>query len=234
MYPLSYEALDRAVTMPGISLIDYPGLVASLIFLRGCNFRCPYCHNGPLLSPGTGIPREGLLKRMQEHRKLADGLVITGGEPTWGEGLADLIKEAKRLGYSVKLDTNGSSPSALEEILRGGWADYVAMDIKHTIKRYSEACGVNVDTDRIKKSVELIKKDAPDYEFRTTWVPGMHKSQDIEKMITDFSLNKSRRFILQKYIRQESLSFPDWEKEKWQLAVQPFEKEDFVFVRGDS
>ena len=233
MSPLSCRFSDRIASLPGISLIDYPGRVAALAFFQGCNFRCPYCHNRSLLKMGKGERDEDVMDRLSKMRGLADALVITGGEPTWGKGLLPFIKMVRDMGYRVKLDTNGSNPDLLEKLLEEGEAEYIAMDLKHTPERYQEACGTSVDLTKIRRSVDLIMKMAPVYEFRTTLVPGLHTAEDVSGIIRSFSMNKSRRYFLQKYIPREGTIFPAWSRKGWEEITAPFRPLHNIEIREE-
>lgn len=233
MCPLSCNFLGRIASPPGISLIDYPGRVAALVFFQGCNFRCPYCHNHSLITAGPGESDEDVFSRLREMRRLADALVITGGEPTWGEGLIPFIEKAAGLGYQVKLDTNGSRPGLLEELLDRSRLAYVAMDLKHTPEKYPEACGVQADLDDIRRSVEIIREKAPAYEFRTTLVPGMHTAEDVSEIIRSFSLGEGTPYFLQKYIPREGTVFPAWGLKEWQEMTAVFRPLAHIGIRED-
>ena len=233
MSPLPCSFSHRIASPPGLSLIDYPGKVAVLVFFRGCNFRCPYCHNHTLLELGEGEDDDAVTAKLLEMKRLADALVVTGGEPTWGEGLLPFIETACDMGYNVKLDTNGSAPDHLEELLGRGLVSYVAMDLKHTPEKYREACGVSVDTGLIRRSAELILKNAPEYEFRTTLVPGMHTADDVAEIIRSFSLEKSRRYVLQQYVPREGTGFPAWTRRDWTEITAPFRGVRHIEIREE-
>jgi len=167
------------------TLVDYPGKIASTIFLAGCNFRCPYCHNVPLLKDTEvlpDIPEAELLLLLKERKKYIDGVCITGGEPTLYPELPELIKKIKALGYQVKLDTNGSNPKMLKELIKKKLIDHIAMDIKGSEDNYAESAGAEVDLERIRESVELIKQGGVKYEFRTTVLPRFFKKEDAVKI----------------------------------------------------
>jgi len=165
------------------SLVDYPGKMAAVIFTPGCNMNCFYCHNRHLLG---NKPRElifpGYVFEFLEKRKnLLDGVVISGGEPTLQQGLWDFIDRVKKMGYLVKLDTNGTNPELVGKLISDNMLDYIAMDIKAPFSRYKEICGTDVNMDNIKRSINLLLQGRVDYEFRTTYVPELSK-EDIEEM----------------------------------------------------
>jgi pyruvate formate lyase activating enzyme len=151
-----------------MTLLDFPGHVACTVFLGGCDFRCPFCHNYELID-GTAKPvmdDSELISFIESRKGLLDGVAITGGEPCLHPDLIELIEKIRAAGYPVKLDTNGYHPEMLREILGRGLVEYVAMDIKNSPSLYAETCGVNnINIENIKKSISIIMKKAPDYEF---------------------------------------------------------------------
>ncbi len=169
----------------GTSLLDYPKKISAVIFLAGCDFRCPYCHNPDLIGSGNHLPdiqMQEVLKKLEQRKDFIDGVVISGGEPTIHNNLAELVKPIKDMGYPVKVDTNGYNPDLLKELLENGLVDYIAMDIKSSPENYSSAAGKVIDINNIKKSINIIIDKAPGYEFRTTVVPSLIKKQDIESI----------------------------------------------------
>jgi pyruvate formate lyase activating enzyme len=169
------------------SLLDWDGKVAAVIYLPGCNFRCPFCHNRDLvLHPEQfeAIPFQDIADYIHENGDFLDGIVITGGEPTLHPDLPELIADVRKLGMKVKLDTNGSNPDMLADLIKAGLVDYAAMDLKAPLQqdRYSELIGVEAPLDRIKRSIDLLMSCGVEYEFRTTVVPHMLGKEDIEHM----------------------------------------------------
>ena len=168
------------------TLLDYPGKVAATIFLGGCNFRCPFCHNGGLvLDPGAEpeMGREEILAFLKKRQGILEGVCVTGGEPTLASELPGFLEEIKALGYQVKLDTNGSRPEMVRVLLEEKLADCVAMDIKSSPENYGKVTGIRqMHMDEIMESVELIRKKAPAYEFRTTVVRELHDAEDFRKI----------------------------------------------------
>ncbi len=163
------------------SLLDYPGRIAAVIFTRGCNFRCPYCQNPELVSGDSshpGIGESEILHFLSTRVEKLDGVVISGGEPTWHDDLAGFIRELKSMGFMVKLDTNGGNPEHLALLIESGLLDYIAMDVKTDPARYSQALRAAVEKEKLLESVRLIR-DCPDYEFRTTVVPGIVDTADL-------------------------------------------------------
>ena len=164
------------------TLLDYPGCVSATIFVGGCNFRCPFCHNGDLVLCSDELPKyreEEIFSFLEKRRNVLEGVCVTGGEPTLYNELPEFIKKIKALGYKVKLDTNGSNPKMLKELVREKLVDYVAMDIKAPAYNYDKVCGVLVNIEKIKESVDFLKEKIVLYEFRTTVVDKLHCKEDI-------------------------------------------------------
>lgn len=169
-----------------LTLTNYPGLVACTIFTNGCNFKCPYCQNGTL---ALGIDKyrineEEILDYLKLRKKVIDGICISGGEPTLQKDLIPFIKKIKELDIMVKLDTNGSQPNVIKELLNNHLIDYIAMDIKMPFENYDKIAGVKVNTDNLKESIKLIKDSKIKHEFRTTIIKDVHHFEDIEKIIS--------------------------------------------------
>jgi pyruvate formate lyase activating enzyme len=172
------------------SLIDYPGKIAAVVFTQGCNFRCGYCHNPQLVLPNLFMERFDLaplniISYLESHKNWLDGVVVTGGEPTIHKDLPLFLKEIKALGYAVKLDTNGTNPHLLEQIIKKKLADYIAMDIKIAPEKdlYGKIIGVQMTDDILEKimvSILLLKNTSIDGEFRTTFIPGIHDETTLQ------------------------------------------------------
>lgn len=160
------------------SLLDFPEKIAAIVFTMGCNFRCGYCHNPELINGEAKI--EEVFEFLKTRQGKLDGVVITGGEPCLQKDLPEFIKQVKELGFAVKLDTNGSFPEMLEKVLPD--LDYVAMDIKAPLEKYSQIVNVDIDTSKILKSIEVLKNGGVDYEFRTTVVKSQLSFEDFEKI----------------------------------------------------
>jgi pyruvate formate lyase activating enzyme len=162
------------------TLLDYPTKVAATVFFGGCNFRCPFCHNfGLVTDPGEPLPEDEVFAYLKKRKGLLDAVVITGGEPLIHPDIAELIKKIRALGYPVKLDTNGTFPVRLAELLSEGLIDYVAMDIKNSEEKYYLTAGCDVDLDSVRKSVMLLMSGSVDFEFRTTVVKQLHEVSDL-------------------------------------------------------
>lgn len=174
----------KIVGLQKLTLLDYPGQVACTVFLGGCNFRCPFCHNGQLLENAPAImSTDELLAFLKGRKGILDGVCITGGEPTLNPELPDLMRRIKELGYLVKLDTNGYRPDVLKALVGEGLVDYVAMDVKNSPERYGETVGVpNICLDKIEESIRYLMTGAVSYELRTTLVDPLHDEKSMEDM----------------------------------------------------
>lgn len=165
-----------------VSMLDWDGMLSAVVFLSGCNFECPYCHNGDLVKNPVSVSQVSW-KEIESHltskKDWLDGVVITGGEPTIHKNIKTFIRQIRNLGMKIKIDTNGALPGALTELIEEELVDYVAMDIKATFEKYELATGSNVDTSKVRKSVAVLRKAGVDYEFRTTVVPGITEETDI-------------------------------------------------------
>lgn len=188
-----------------VSLMDYPGLIASVVFLRGCDFMCPYCHNPELVSQSGGLVlEEEFLSMLIENRKMLDGVVVTGGEPCLQPGLPEFLSKIKDFGFKVKLDTNGSEPDMLSFILSKGLADYVAMDIKSSWENYSKVVRPTDAADKVKKSLAIIQSSKVDREFRTTIFPGTHTIDDFVSIAGE--LGDGTKYFIQDIKFEKTLS----------------------------
>ncbi len=196
-----------------ISFIDFPGKISCVIFTQGCNFRCPFCHNPSLVDPAQfqkPIPEEEVYEYLLTRQKFLDGVVISGGEPTIHKDLKSFIEKIKNLGaedskkFLIKLDTNGDRPDILIDLVQSGLIDFVAMDIKHTMPKYPDACGTNPKIDDIKRSIQFIMSSGIDYEFRTTVVPGIHAADDIKAIAQQ--LHGAKKFAIQQFVPDHALN----------------------------
>lgn len=188
------------------SFIDYPSKIAALVFAPGCNMNCTYCHNFHLLGRDASKvlynPRS-ILSDLERKRGFIDGIVLTGGEPTLQNGLVDFARKLKDMDFLVKLDTNGTNPDVISDMLDKALIDYIAMDIKAPFERYDEVCGRKIDIDKIKKSIDIIMKSNIKYEFRTTFWPKLLK-EDIEKIASH--IKGAQCYTLQQYRPTERTS----------------------------
>ncbi len=214
-----------------LTLLDFPGTVACTVFTSGCNFRCPFCHNAPLVLPGATtetLDEETLLDFLKKRVGIVEGVVFTGGEPLLHADILRLFEKVKALGYKIKLDTNGSFPDILEKAINEGLIDRVAMDVKSSPSEYGRAIGnVNIDFSKIECSKNLIMSSGVDYEFRTTVVKGLHT----EKSLVDAAkwISGAKEYYLQQFkdsgnlLSAENLSeFGKEEMEKLLEAVRPY------------
>jgi len=193
-----------------ITLIDYPGKIACTVFLIGCNFRCPWCYSSELVLPEKikkqkRISNQDFFKFLKNRKGLLEGVVICGGEPTINNDLLDFVIQIKKLGYAVKLDTNGSNPIILKKLIKQKLIDYVAMDIKAplSVKKYGKATGNKANLNNIKESIDLIKNSKIDYEFRTTIVPDIHSREDIIMMAKQ--IGKVNAYFLQGFRAEKTI-----------------------------
>lgn len=187
------------------SLIDYPGRISGVIFTVGCNFRCSYCHNPELVENSVDIISEdGVLSFLNERKDKLDGIVLTGGEPTLQSDIIEFIEKIKKLGFLVKLDTNGSRPEIIKELIDRNLIDYIAMDIKAPIERYREITLSNIDTTKILESINLVVSSSIEYEFRTTVVRSLLSKEDILKI--GEMIRSARLFVLQEFKPTKTLN----------------------------
>lgn len=220
----------RILGLQKLSLLDFPGKVAATVFTGGCNLRCPFCHNAPLVLPGRGtsaLDAGGVLDFLASRRGLLDGVVLSGGEPLLQPDAADFLAEVKAMGFAVKLDTNGCHPDALADILDRRLADYVAMDIKNSLEKYPWTVGVpGFDTAPVERSARLLMEGPADYEFRTTLVRPFHEVGDMETI--GRWLRGARRYYLQAFVDSGDLvgggcaPFTPEEMEGFLQAARPF------------
>jgi len=204
-----------------LTLLDYPGRVACTVFLGGCNFRCPFCHNSQLLTAQVEpvMTVEELLSFLRKRKSVLDGVCITGGEPTIHGELPDLLRKIRSLGYCIKLDTNGYRPDVLRALVREGLVDYVAMDVKNSPDRYAETVGLrSVDLDRVEQSLLFLMEGHVDYELRTTVAEPLHSRESVSAMgrwLLDIGAGKKvKKLYIQPFVDRPTvpvagLSAPD-------------------------
>lgn len=192
----------------GVSLIDYPGKICSVVFTGGCNMRCPFCQNPELVQNLSPLMEEDkILKAIFERKGFIEGVTITGGEPTIQDSLLDFCKILKNEGFFVKVDTNGYLPDVLKSLLQS--IDYISLDIKSSFRNYNNACGIEVDTNRIKESLEILRNLDISYEIRATCVPCIVDDEEIKEIAS--YIPWAKRFILQQYRNLKVLN-ADFEK----------------------
>ena len=211
------------------TLIDYPGKIAATVFLAGCNFRCDWCYSSELVLPEKiknqpRISEKEFFSWLEKKKGLLDGIVICGGEPTINKDLPIFIKKIKEPGFFlVKLDTNGSNPEMLKQLIDNKLIDYVAMDIKLPREKYSKVFFDNIDIKNIEESVELLKNSKIDFEFRTTIVPTIHRKEDFLKIARWIGGPKIKYYI--QNFRPEKTIDPEFEK------IKPYSKEYLLGIK---
>ena len=220
-----------------MTLLDWPGKVACTVFLGGCDFRCPFCHNSELLSGPMPVlmDQEGLLEFLRKRQGLLDGVCVTGGEPLLRPGLPGLLDGIKNLGFPVKLDTNGTHPDRLVRLWDQGLVDYVAMDVKNSPERYPETVGVpGLDLTPVRDSVAWLLEGHVEYEFRTTAVRQLHDAASFQAI--GRWLQGARRYYIQNFVDRDTVlraglsGFEKAELEAFASLVRPFVER--VEVRG--
>ncbi len=210
---------------------DFPGHISSTVFLGGCNFRCPFCHNSDLVLHPASLPSidpSFFLSYLDSRRGWLDGLCLSGGEPFLHDDLEVLARIIKDRGYKLKIDTNGSFPDQLEQFIKEGLVDAIAMDIKAPLERYPEVVRATVDMGKINQSVMIIKNSHLDYIFRTTVVPGIHQEKDllaIGEWLQGARVFQLQQFSPQKTIDPEFMRITPFLREKilsWAELLKPF------------
>ncbi len=189
-----------------VSLMEYPGKISAIAFTQGCNFRCPYCHNPELVDPdmyGECLSEEEVVSFLERRKGKLEAVTITGGEPTIHHDLIDFIKCIRKIGYLVKLDTNGSYPEVLEQLIRSRLVDYIAMDMKGPLHKYKMVTKSKIDVDKIRQSIEMIMKSGVPYEFRTTIPKSLLQEDDLLEM--GKILRNASCYILQQFVPTKTL-----------------------------
>lgn len=206
-----------------LTLLDYPKKIACIIFTRGCNFRCPYCHNSDLIdnSGEEEISEEEIFDYLSKRKNLIDGVVVSGGEPTLQPRLKEFIQKIKDLGLLVKLDTNGTNPKILKELIKDNLVDYVAMDIKSVFDDYEEVIGTKGNIENIKKSINILKNSQIEHEFRTTLVKNYHDLFKVEKICS--YLGEKEIYYLQKFKMSEYVI---------DKSLQSFDNSELTLIYG--
>lgn len=202
---LTPKVFGKLVHVQPLSLSDYPGKLAAILFFAGCNLRCPFCYNSELVLPDlmdslSALSLPTVLEGLRDRRGFLDGVVLTGGEPTLAPELPELLRALKDLGFLVKLDTNGTNPHVLRGLLQAGLIDYVALDIKAPFSRYREYTGLpssQAVVRAVRESVELVRELSPDYEFRTTVAPGL-QPEDLLAIVQE--IGEAKRYVLQPFV----------------------------------
>jgi len=215
-----------------VSLIDYPGHVAATVFCAGCNFSCPFCHNPELVKIGSDrfamfLTENEVLEFLKTRQGMLEGVCVTGGEPVLQADLADFLKKIKELGFLVKLDTNGSRPEVLKDLIKQGLLDYIAMDIKGPLEKYSKIVGADISLENIHESTE-ITRGFSEYEFRTTVVPALHEKDDFLSIAR--WLDGSKKYFLQQFRPEKTLDlvystikpYPDEKLAEFANMMRPY------------
>ena len=188
-----------------LTLLDFPGKVACTVFTGGCNFRCPFCHNTPLVekSDGTIMSEDEFFDFLIKRQGILDAVCISGGEPLLQSDIITFMQKIKELGFQIKLDTNGSFPKRLADITKSGFCDYIAMDIKNSSGLYPVTAGSNANMSDILESIELIKSCSIDHEFRTTVVKDFHTEDSIRELTS--LIKNEKKYFLQAYKDSENV-----------------------------
>ncbi|MBS6477658.1 MAG: anaerobic ribonucleoside-triphosphate reductase activating protein [Firmicutes bacterium] len=193
--------------MQKMTLLDYPGYVACTLFTGGCNFRCPFCHNALLvldLDENYTIPEEEVLAFLKKRQGLLDGVCVTGGEPLINKDIGDFLSKVKELGFKIKLDTNGTNPALLKELVSQKLVDYVAVDIKNSPEKYAETVGLkSFDMSTINETVNFLMNGCVDYEFRTTVTKQFHTEKSMEEAAR--FIRGAKRYFLQNFVDSGNL-----------------------------
>ncbi len=208
-----------------VSLMEYPGKISAIAFTQGCNFRCPYCHNPELVDPdlyGECLSEEEVVSFLERRKGKLDAVTITGGEPTIHHDLIDFIKCVRKIGYLIKLDTNGSYPEVLEQLISGRLVDYIAMDMKGPLHKYKIVTKSKIDEDKIRQSIEMIMKSGVPYEFRTTIPKRLLHEDDLLEM--GKILRNASCYILQQFIPTRTL-------DKQFLKYEAYSQEEMEYFR---
>jgi pyruvate formate lyase activating enzyme len=214
-----------------VSLIDYPGLICAVVFLQGCNFKCPYCHNPELVDPqmfGPRIKENDILEFLDTRLGKLDAVAITGGEPTIQDYLPSFLRKIKAMSFAVKLDTNGSEPDVIKDLLEEKLIDYIAMDIKAPLEKYESIIRAKIDTDLIRESIGIILMSKIPYEFRTTIVESLIEENDIlqiAEMISGADNYVLQKFVPSKTLDKKFLKEKTWPDEKLQEIKKQLENQ---------
>jgi len=210
-----------------LTLIDFPGKIACTVFCLGCNFRCGFCYNSSLVLPEKikfqpKISQKEFFNFLKERKNFLEGVCLGGGEPTIYDDLPNFIKKIKKMGYFVKLDTNGSNPKMLKFLIDKKLVDYIAMDIKVPKEKYNIVCGRKINIKDIEESIQILKEGKVDYEFRTTVIPTFHQKEDILKIFQ--WIKPAKKYFLQNFLSKTTIN-PKFEK------IKPYSKEYLLEIQ---
>lgn len=218
-----------------LSLQDYPDHMSCIVFTQGCNLKCPFCHNSSLIPINSNnlFDENEIMDYLNLRKNVLNGVTITGGEPTLQSDLKNFIIKVKEIGYEVKLDTNGTNYNLLKNLIDEKLIDYVAMDIKNSFKKYNQTSGVEkLNIENIKESIDLLKQDKVDYEFRTTIINEYHTIEDIFEII---ELIGDSKYYLQNFKASDGVidkSLTEFTNEKLLLWNEKLKDKKNVFIRG--
>lgn len=207
------------------SLSEFPGKISAVVFCRGCNFRCPYCHNPELVDPerfATTWPEDQVVRELSSRRGRVQGVVITGGEPTLQPDLKRFIREMRDLGFAVKLDTNGSDPAALESLLDARLLDHIGLDVKAPPRAYPAVARVVIDPSSITRSIAVVIGSGVDHEIRTTWLPSLLSPEDLFEIAG--AVKGCRRWVVQRFVPSKTL-------DPAVMGVRPPDDSDLAAIR---
>ena len=206
-----------------LTLLDYPSKVACIIFTQGCNYKCPYCQNSGLIDHSNEdlIDEEEIFNYLDKRKGVIDGIVISGGEPTIQKDLKSFMKKVKDKGFLIKLDTNGSNPNLVEEVINEGLVDYIAMDIKNILEEYKDVTDVNPNINNLRRSIEILKNSNIEHEFRTTIIRNIH---DISKILKICEYVDGDRLYLQNFVQSENVLGK---------YLKPFTDEELVEIKKE-
>ena len=206
-----------------LTLLDYPSKVACIIFTQGCNYKCPYCQNSGLIDHSNEdlIDEEEIFKYLDKRKGIIDGIVISGGEPTIQKDLKTFMEKVKEKGFLIKLDTNGSNPNFVEEVINEKLVDYIAMDIKNVLEEYKDVTNVNPNINNLKRSIEIIKNSNIEHEFRTTIIKNIHS---IDKILKICEYVDGDKLYLQNFVLSENVLGK---------YLKPFTEEDLKEIKKE-
>ena len=207
------------------SLLDYPKKISTIIWTVGCNFRCPFCYNKDIVQGNVElVPEEEIFDYLKKRKEMIEALVITGGEPLMHKDISDFCKKVKQLGYLIKIDTNGTFPDRLKQLIDEKLVDYIAMDVKAPQAKYDTLTGVKTPIKKIKRSINIIKKSNVDYEFRTTFISKYLNEKDIIEVAK--WLEGANSYFIQQFKNNVPMISKELE------FVKPYNKEEIINLIG--
>lgn len=218
--------MERIAGFQKVSLIDWEGMISAVVFLSGCNWNCPFCHNSDLREINKGIDEAELFSYLYKRKGWIDGVVVCGGEPLLEKDVESFTKKIKDTGYKVKIDTNGTNPEVLKKLINNKWVDYIAMDIKTrlTKEKYSIAAAVMCELDKIRESMNVLIKSNVDFEFRTTMVPEIVTNEDI--IFNLQFIPRGTKYILQQFLQSNV-------KNEYFKKISPYSEKELLGLLGE-